>query len=156
MKKLTFCSGIAVAAVLAASGAEAAQCEGIGARKSAAPVIIHKAEDGAMTMLIRSTGTNTIISPAEMTGGANWQHCVGFWTVNADKSSAGAGNCYALDAAGDQWITSWEGGNGGGTWAHVSGTGKYAARSNAGGNWKPGARFADGMRLTLWDGTCGD
>jgi hypothetical protein len=51
---------------------------------------------------------------------------------------------------------SWEGTNAGGTWAQVSGTGKYANRTGAKGNWKPGTRFADGMGLTLWDGDCGD
>jgi hypothetical protein len=120
------------------------------------PTIIHKADDGAVTMLIRSTGATTIISPAEQTGGASWQHCVGLWTVNADKSGGGAGNCYSVDADGDQWIISWEGGNEGGKWAYVSGTGKYAGRSGNEGGWRPGARFGDGLRLTLWDGTCGD
>lgn len=153
MKKLTFYPAIAAAAMLSASGAWAAQCEGVGARKYSEPMMIQKAEDGTATMLIRSTGTNTVISPAEIKGSA-WQHCVGLWTVNADKSGSGAGNCYSLDADGDRWIVSWQGANGGGTWVHVGGTGKYA-NQNGGGNWKSGAGFADGMRLTLWDGTCG-
>ena len=154
MKKLTLCPAVAAVAVLAASGAWAAQCEGVGARKYSEPVIIQKAEDGATTMLIRSTGTNTILNPAQIAG-TMWQHCTGFWTVNADKSGSGSGNCYSLDADGDQWIVSWQGDNAGGTWAHVSGTGKYA-NQNGGGNWKYGARFADGIGLTPWDGSCGD
>ncbi len=127
--------------------------EGVSARKSAKPVIIHKVKDGATTMLVRSTGSSTTTSPAQS---ARWQHCVGLWTLNADKSGSGSGNCYSLDGDGDQWTVSWEGTNAGGTWAQVSGTGKYANRTGAKGNWKPGTRFADGMGLTLWDGDCGD
>jgi hypothetical protein len=154
MRKLTLYPALTAAAMLATSGAWAAQCEGIGARKSGKPVIIQKADDGAMTMLITSTGTNTILNPAEIAGAA-WQHCSGFWTVNADKSGSGSGNCYSLDADGDQWIVSWQGSNAGGTWAHESGTGKFA-NQNGGGNWAYGAKFADGVGLTPWDGTCGD
>jgi len=155
IKNLTFCAAAALAAVLAAGVSEAAQCAGVGARSYAEPVIIHKADDGAVVMLLRSTGTTTATSPAEMAGGVSWQHCVGLWTVNADKSGSGSGNCYTLDPDGDQWTISWEGGNAGGNWAQVSGTGKYADRV-ASGTWKPGARFADGQRITLWEGSCGD
>lgn len=156
MEKLQFLPAIAVVAAFAASSAQGAQCEGVGVRTYPEPVIIHKAEDGTTTMLLRSTGTTTITSPTEMTGGASWQHCVGLWTVNPDKSGSGSGNCYSVDAEGDHWTISWEGDNAGGTWAFVNGTGKYAGRSDNKGTWKPGARFAGNMRLTLWDGTCGD
>ena len=155
-RKPTVFSMIAAGALLAASGAQAAECKGVGARNYAEPLIIHKAEDGATTMLIRSTGTSTITSPADMTGGASWQHCVGLWTVHADKSGSGSGNCYSLDADGDHWTISWEGTNAGGSWAYESGTGKYAGRLDNKGTWTPGTRFGDGTRLTLWDGICGD
>lgn len=156
MEKFALCAAITAAAVLAATGAFAAQCEGVDARKSAEPVMIHKADDGAMTMLIQSTGSNTIISPAGMTGGAIWQRCTGLWTVNADKSGGGSGHCYSVAGNGDQWIISWEGGDAGGTWAYESGTGKYAGWSGSKGTWKSGTRYGDGMHLTLWEGTCAE
>ena len=125
----------------------------VNARKSGKPVILRKAKDGATTMLISSTGSSTTTSPERS---VRWQHCTGFWTVNADKSGSGSGNCYAFDGDGDQWTISWEGANAGGTWAHASGSGKYADRSSAKGTWKPGGRFADGTGLRSWEGDCGD
>jgi enoyl-CoA hydratase len=68
----------------------------------------------------------------------------------------GAGSCFSLDGDGDQWVTSWEGVNSGGTWANVSGTGKFAGWQNSKGTWTYGARYGDGLRLTLWKGTCGE
>ena len=79
-----------------------------------------------------------------------WIHC-------ADKSGSGHGTCFTLDADGDQWIHSWEGTNDGGTWAHQSGTGKYAAWTSASnGTWKYGRKPADGMGINTWQGNCGD
>lgn len=79
-----------------------------------------------------------------------WIHC-------ADKFGSGHGTCFTLDADGDQWIHSWEGTNDGGTWAHQSGTGKYAASTSASnGTWKYGRKPADGMGINTWQGNCGD
>jgi hypothetical protein len=156
MTRLTLSFAVAMAAALAASGAAAEECEGIGASECAEPVILKEADDGATTMLIRSTGSYTMIGTTGMTGDTFWQQCAGFWTVNADKSSSSAGSCFSLDGDGDQWITSWEGVNSGGTWANVSGTGKFAGWQNSKGTWTYGARYGDGLRLTLWKGTCGE
>lgn len=152
--KWIYAVGLALVATFTANSADAAKCEGHNGRTYAAPIILSEGEDGAKTMLINSTGTQTHTSPAVST---NWQHCIGFWTVNADKSGSGAGSCYSLDADGDQWIQAWEGTNDGGTWAHLSGTGKYAAWTSASkGNWNYGKRYADGTAITTWDGNCGD
>ena len=153
MRKTSFAPAIAVAAVLAAGGAEASQCSGISPRVYADPVVVHEAEDGAKTLLIRSTGTTIQMSPGA--GETRWQHCVGLWRLEADKTGSGSGNCYSIDADGDQWTISWEGASGSGTWEHVSGTGKYADMT-ANGTWESGARFADDTRLTLWEGVCGE
>ncbi len=154
MTKLTLCCAVAMAAALAASGAAAEECEGIGAGKYAEPVILIEAVDGATTMLVRNTGSFTVTGTTGMTDDTFWQQCAGFWTVNADKSSSGAGNCFTLNGDGDKWVTSWEGDNSGGTWANVSGTGKFAGWQNSKGTWTYGTRYGDGLRLTLWKGTC--
>ncbi len=90
-----------------------------------------------------------------------WQHCNGVWTVKADKSGSGFGSCYTVTPAGDRRAVSWEGSNAAGkpssgTWAQVTGTGKYANWQDTKGTWKSGARFADGIRLGNWEGTCGE
>ena len=156
MTRLTLCCAVAMAAALAASGAAAEECEGVSALKYAEPVILNKADNGATTMLIRSTGSHTIIGTTGMTGDTFWRQCAGFWMVNADASSSGTGSCFSLDGDGDQWVTSWEGDNSGGTWATVSGTGIFAGWQNSKGTWTYGARYGDGLRLTLWKGTCGE
>ncbi|MEM7171512.1 MAG: hypothetical protein AAF530_15185, partial [Pseudomonadota bacterium] len=64
-------------------------------------------------------------------------------------------SCFLMDGDGDQWIQSWEGDDAGGTWAHVSGTGKYAGMENSKGTWTRGARYGDELSVTSWKGTCG-
>ena len=156
MTRLTLGCAIALATTLAASGAAAAECEGVGARKYDEPEILRKADDGSTTMLVRSTGSNTMISAPGMTGDTSWQQCSGFWTVNADESGSGAGSCFTIDGDGDQWILAWQGDNSGGTWAHVSGTGKFAGWQNSKGSWSRGASYGDGLRVVFWKGTCGE
>jgi len=77
-----------------------------------------------------------------------WQRCTGLWTVKADGSGSGFGHCHLVEADGKQAALSWEGDASGGTWERVVGTGPGPVK----GNWKPGARFAAGFRITLWEG----
>ncbi len=107
-------------------------------------------------MLVRSTGSNTMISAPGLTGDTSWQQCAGFWTVSADESGSGAGSCFTMDGDGDQWVLSWQGDDSGGTWAHVSGTGKYASWQNSKGTWTRGPSYGDGLQVILWKGTCGE
>ena len=153
MPKLTLTIGIATAAALVAGSALAAECTGVGARKYAAPVILHKAEDGTVTMLSTSTGTSTITSPPARSSGASWQECSGLITVKPDQSRSGAGNCYTVDSDGDWWIASWDLTGFAGNWSILNGTGKYAGQTG-GGTWKSGYHYADGTGQTLWEGTC--
>ena len=140
--------------ILAGAGVAAAnECTGISARTSAAPIVVHKVDDGAVTTFGSSTGTSMILTSA--TGEAqNWQNCSGFWVTQPDGSGAGHGNCYAIDSDGDYEIVSWEGANGKGTWAHVGGTGKYEGRTSK-GTWWSGKRFPGGLGVGHWKGTCG-
>ena len=147
---------VAFALSIVASGAQAEKCEGMYVRNYEQPIPVHKGEDGSQSFHIQSTGTTIRKTPDNSPLSGNWQHCTGLWTVKADKSGSGSGNCYAVDSDGDQWITSWEGDDAGGTWQSVSGTGKYANNASDQGTWKPGKRFPNGMRTGYWDGECAD
>ena len=83
------------------------------------------------------------------------------WTVNADKSGSGSGNCYTVDKNGDYRVTNWQGskaaGKGqkaNGTWVRLSGTGKYDGAHMSKGTWKSTSRFAEGFRIGNWTGEC--
>ena len=89
----------------AATAASAAECSGITSRVGEAPIEIMKSEDGATTMLIRSTGSVSDLKPTVLTA---WQHCVGLWTAKPDGSGSGVGNCYRVDPDGDHEMIHWE------------------------------------------------
>ena len=155
MRNLTCLLGsCAIAMLLGSSGALAAKCEGSNARTYAAPITLHKAQDGAALLFIESTGTSFTSRGDASALNPSWQRCVGFWSVKADKSGAGAGHCYAVDPDGDRWTISWEGDNAGGTWQSVSGSGKYANAADGKGTWTPGPKFAGGISINTWEGEC--
>ena len=148
----------AVAMMAATSSVHAGQCEGFSSRKYEKPVVIKKSKDGSKVLHISSTGVTNQTAPSKNT---SWQHCTGFWNLNADKSGSGSGNCLAMDTNGDQRILLWEGSaakgkKSSGTWKKISGTGKYASGGQVKGTWKSGLRFADGHRITDWTGECAD
>lgn len=154
MRKFTCLVGsVMVGALVAASSAQAATCEGVSARKYEKPMLVFKGKDKSKVYRIQSTGV-TLRKGA--LGDGSWQHCGGLWTVNADKSGSGSGHCYTIDPDGDQRTLTWTGDKKGGTWKRVSGTGKYAAGGPVKGTWGPGSKFPDGMRIGHWAGECND
>lgn len=147
----------ALGLALAAAPVSAASCSGMSSRTSAAPVVAHEAEDGTTTMLIRSTGSSTELTPEQV---VSWQHCVGLWTVKPDGGGEGAGTCYEVHVNGDIEVTAWEGANAAGaipegTWTFTRGTGEWSDRT-ATGTWKNGPTLAGGLAIGHWEGDCSE
>ena len=147
-------SAIAVIMLALSGNAYAASCEGTNTRKYEKPIAVHKGKDNSVTYLLKSTGVSTRKTATGAEQGGSFQHCTGLWTVNADKSGSGSGNCYTVDKNGDYRVTSWEGskaaGKGqkaGGTWSRLGGTGKYTGDHMSKGTWTSGLRFAEGFRI---------
>ena len=153
--RLLFGTLIAAGTFLTVSNAYAVPCKGYGAGKSAKAVMVHKAKDGSQILLVGSTRIQAFETPDNYPADKSWQNCSGLWTLAADKKSgSGSGHCYAVDADGDQHVVRWEGTHEGGTWADVSGTGKYAD-SNAGkGTWSPSRSYGDGLKVFPFEGEC--
>lgn len=162
MRKYHLMIGLAATAMLTmSSNVHAAACEGVNARKYEKPIAVHKGKDKSTTYLLKSTGISTRETASGAPQDGSYQHCAGLWTVNADKSGSGSGNCYTVDKNGDYRVTSWEGskaaGEGqkaGGTWIRLNGTGKYKGGHMSKGSWQSTSRFAEGYRIGNWTGEC--
>jgi hypothetical protein len=153
---MSIASVVASSMLMVSAGVDAKDCDGVFARQYEKPIPVHKGADGSQTYHVRSTGAS-IRRTAEGTPlNSTWQHCTGLWTVNADKSGSGSGNCYSVDEDGDRWVIAWAGDNAGGTWEGVLGTGKHANNVSDNGTWRRDKKFANGMRTGIWEGECAD
>ena len=104
----------------------------------------------------KSTGVSLQTAPST---DKLWQHCTGLWTVNADQSGSGFGSCYSINDNGDYYLSNWSGSNAAGKrasgeWTRVAGSGAYAGSVGSKGTWQSAARFAEGFRVSEWQGEC--
>lgn len=151
MKRLMSAAATAAAVLFVSDTSFAEECSGSNARVNAAPVILHKAEDGTVTMFLSSTGASTVITPTSKAN-TGWQHCSGIFITKADKSSSGSGICYRVDQDGDTETVSWSLDGNNRTWKRESGTGSMSGAAS--GTWESGVTMGDGLSIGAWKGNC--
>ena len=150
MNKLQKMTVVLAACSLGTGMASAEECTGVNARVSEKPVVLHTAEDGTVTIFFDSTGSSTLLTPAEQSN-TGWQHCSGLMVTKADKSMSGSGICYRVALTGAQETVSWQFEGDTRTWKREAGTGNMSGAAS--GTWEWSAQ-AGSVSIGSWKGDC--
>jgi hypothetical protein len=151
MKKLISTTSVLAAITLVSGPAFAEECSGVNARMYEAPVVIHKAEDGATTSFLNSTGSSTLLTPADAAN-TGWQHCSGIMVARPDKSISASGICYRVATDGNWETVSWTWEGNDRKWKRENGTGEM--RGAASGTFEPSVYLAGNLGIGSWKGDC--
>ena len=104
------------------------------------------------SMLVETHSKGFIWTDDEAVGGNGSLNCYASNIMGAEGMPAsGSGTCQNIDADGDVWWVTYDGGMEG-MWNYTGGTGKYVG-VDGGGTWKNAQGYADMKIINTWEGS---